>query len=112
MVYEYNNQAWNSKYAAGPIISDDNDDGSMSYAQRLHRIGNSFHSFNDPNRRLPIFMQMHDIFPLSEYISTHYAMEHSHNRSAFGDVSVFSIFDSVILTKEIFDSVILFKELF
>ena len=86
IMYEYRQQAGNPNYAAGPVISDDNDNGSMPYERRLQRIKNAFHAFEDPNRRLPTYMQMHDLFPLSEYIDTHYVMEHSDNRSAYGDV--------------------------
>ena len=59
----------------------------MSYERRLQRIKNAFHAFRDPNRRLPTYMQMHDLFPLTESTDTHYTMEHSHNRSAYGDVN-------------------------
>lgn len=87
LMHEYDKQSWNSNYAAGPVISDDNDNGSMSYLHRLHRIKNALHAFRDPHKKLPVYMQMHDLFPLAENINTHYAMMHSHNRSSYGDIS-------------------------
>ena len=84
--YEYNKQLWNSNYAAGPCVSDDNDNGTMSYEQRLYRIRNIFNSYRNPERKAPVFIQMHDIFPLKEGITTHDTMMNSYNRSAFGDV--------------------------
>lgn len=86
LFHEYQKQEWNSNYAAGPIISDDNDNGAMSYEQRLHRIKNALHSYHDVHKKLPVYMQMHDIFPLNEYTNTHDTMLNSINRSAFGDV--------------------------
>ena len=86
LMHEYKKQTGNEQYAAGPVISDDNDVGSMPYERRLQRIKNAFHAFEDPNRRLPTYMQMHDLFPLNEYTNTHDTMLNSINRSAFGDV--------------------------
>ena len=74
IIYEYEQQCWNPNYAAGPIISDDNDNGAMSYEQRLSRIRNALHAFSDPYMKLPVFFQMHDILPLSEYTNTHETM--------------------------------------
>lgn len=87
LIHEYKKQAWNNNYAAGPSISDDNDNGSMSYERRLQRIKNAFHAFEDPNKRLPTYMQMHDLFPLNENTNTHETMMSSKNRSAYGDVN-------------------------
>jgi len=86
LMHEYNNQEWNKNYAAGPKVSDDNDDGAMSYEQRLQRIKNSLHTYRNSERKLPVYMQMHDLFPLSELTNTHYTMLNSVNRSAYGDV--------------------------
>ena len=86
LMHEYDKQAWNSNYAAGPCVSDDNDNGSMSYDRRLGRFKNTLHSFRDPNKKLPVFYQMHDMFPLKEGVDTHDAMMHSYNRSAYGDL--------------------------
>ena len=86
LMHEYDKQAWNSNYAAGPCISDDNDNGSMSYERRLQRIKNCFHAFRDSGRKMPVYMQMHDIFPLKEGVDTHNTMIHSYNRSAYGDL--------------------------
>ena len=84
--HEYHKQEWNNNYAAGPVISDDNDTGKMSYNQRLQRIKNALHVFNNPSRKLPVYMQMHDLFPLNEFANTHDTMLNSRNRSAYGDV--------------------------
>ena len=35
---------------------------------------------------MPVYMQMHDIFPLKEGVDTHNTMIHSYNRSAYGDL--------------------------
>ena len=84
LLYEYNNQYHNLRYAAGPVISDDNDNGAMSYEQRLNRIRNTLHSFSDSYHKLPVHFQMHDILPLSEYTNTHETMMKSTNRSTSG----------------------------
>ena len=86
LMHEYDKQAWNSNYATGPCISDDNDNGTMSYERRLQRIKNTLHSFRDVNKKMPVYMQMHDIFPLKEGVETHDTMMHSYNRSAYGDL--------------------------
>ena len=85
--WEHKQQRWNDEYAAGPIISDDNDQGGMSFEQRRARIGRALNSHNgDIGYKLPVFMQMHDIFPLSPYTNTHQEMLHSYNRSGYGDL--------------------------
>jgi len=83
--YEYRQQKWNDEYAAGPIISDDNDDGSMSFEQRRHRLGNALNAHDDIGYKLPVFMQMHDLFPLTPFTNTHNEMMNSYNRSTYGD---------------------------
>lgn len=84
LIHEYENQSYNPNYAAGPCISDDNDDGSMTYEQRLDRTRNALHAFVDPIHKLPVFFQMHDILPLNEYTNTHETMMKCTNRSVFG----------------------------
>jgi len=86
LIHEYEKQAWNTRYAAGPIISDDNDNGAMSYEQRLNRTRNALHCFADTNSKLPVYFQMHDILPLSEYLNTHQTMMESRNTSTNGTV--------------------------
>jgi len=87
LLHEYEKQTWNSNYAAGPIISDDNDNGCLSYEERLNKIRNAFSSFYEANKKLPVYMQMHDLFPLAWGINTHEEMLKSTNRSAWGDIN-------------------------
>lgn len=85
VMWEYKDQKWNDEYAAGPIISDDNDDGAMSFEQRRRRLGNALNAYEDIGYKLPVYMQMHDLFPLTPYTNTHHEMMNSHNRTTYGD---------------------------
>ena len=85
VMHEYKQQRWNDEYAAGPVISDDNDDGSLSFEQRRHRLGNALNAYQDIGYKLPVYMQMHDLFPLSPYTNTHNEMMNSYNRTTYGD---------------------------
>ena len=88
ILHEYDKQSWNDEYAAGPVISDDNDNCQMSLEQRLNRIKNAFNGHRDAGWRLPSYMQMHDIFPTSPYAkNTHELMEYGENKSTYGDVA-------------------------
>ena len=82
---EYKKQKWNDEYAAGPIISDDNDDGAMSFEQRRRRLGNALNAYEDIGYKLPVYMQMHDIMPLTPFTNTHNEMMNSYNRTTYGD---------------------------
>lgn len=75
--YESRSQAYNREYAAGPEISNDNDNGGYSFETRLNRLNSCLWGFDNRYDRLPSFMQLHDIFPLSPYINTHEAMMHA-----------------------------------
>lgn len=86
VMYEFKKQRWNDEYAAGPIISDDNDCGELNFETRLNRIKNAFNAYEDISYRLPTYMQMADIFPLSPYTNTHEQMMKSENRSGYGDI--------------------------
>ena len=86
VMHEYKKQAWNDEYASGPIISDDNDNGGMNFETRLNRIKNSFNAYENISYRLPTFMQMTDIFPLSPYTNTHELMMQSKNPTTYGDL--------------------------
>lgn len=86
IMHEFKKQRWNDEYAAGPIISDDNDCGSLNFETRLNRIKNAFNAYEDISYRLPTYMQMADIFPLSPYTNTHEQMMKSENRSGYGDI--------------------------
>ncbi len=98
VMYEYDNQRWNDEYAAGPVVSDDNDRGNMSFEQRLNRIKNSLNAYREPGWKLPVYMQMHDLFPLSPYSNTHDLMENGENRTSFGDVA--SHYNNIFNTSE------------
>lgn len=69
--YESNKQAWNREYAAGPEVSNDNDNGGLNYETRLNRLNSCLWGYDDIANKLPAFMQIHDIFPLSPYTNTH-----------------------------------------
>lgn len=86
VMHEFKKQRWNDEYAAGPIISDDNDCGELNFETRLNRIKNAFNAYEDISYRLPTYMQMTDIFPLSPYTNTHEQMMKSENRSGYGDI--------------------------
>ena len=86
VMHEFKKQRWNDEYAAGPIISDDNDYGELSFETRLNRIKNAFNAYEDISYRLPTYMQMADIFPLSPYTNTHEQMMQSQNRTTYGDI--------------------------
>ena len=86
VMHEFKKQRWNDEYAAGPIISDDNDCGELNFEIRLNRIKNAFNAYEDISYRLPTYMQMADIFPLSPYTNTHEQMMKSENRSGYGDI--------------------------
>ncbi len=105
VMHEYDKQRWNDEYAAGPVISDDNDRGGMPFEQRLNRIKNAFHAYREHGWKLPVYMQMHDLFPLSPYSNTHDLMEYGENRSTYGDVAshynnIFNTSDSARRYKE------------
>lgn len=71
-------EAWkqrgNADYAAGPEVSNDNDCGGINFETRLNRINSCLWGATDKNDKLPTYMQIHDIFPLSPFINTHEAM--------------------------------------
>ena len=72
--WEAMNQANSREYAAGPEVSNDNDNGKLSYAERLNRLNSCLYGFNNVNNKLPSYMQLHDFMPLSQYVNTHNLM--------------------------------------
>ena len=60
--------------------------GELSFETRLNRIKNAFNAYEDISYRLPTYMQMADIFPLSPYTNTHDQMMRSENRTTYGDL--------------------------
>lgn len=69
--WEAMNQAKSREYAAGPEVSNDNDTGKYSYNERLNRLNSCLYGFNHVSNKLPSFMQLHDLMPLSPYVNTH-----------------------------------------
>lgn len=69
--WEAQKQAWNQEYAAGPEVSNDNDNGYASFAQRLNRLNSCLFGYNNISEKLPSYMQLHDIMPLECGINTH-----------------------------------------
>jgi len=100
VLHEYKNQKYTDEYAAGPDVSNDNDNGSMSFEQRRNRIHNAINGYEDTNFKLPAYMQMSDIFPLTPYSNTHEEMLISTNRSAFGDSDIESNYNNIFNTSD------------
>ncbi len=88
----------NEDYAPGPDVSNDNDDGRMHNIRRSARLENSLFGLykNDMNNKLPVFMQMADIFTLRNTLNTHKEMMESISYSAYGDAEshYHNIFDT------------------
>ena len=61
-------------YAPGVEISNDNNEGGMSYEQRLNRINTALFAYTFASDKLPSFMQMNDLFPLRYDTTTHHLM--------------------------------------
>lgn len=74
--YESDNQAYNREYASGPEVSNDNDYGELNFETRLNRLNSCLWGFNNKYNKLPAYLQINDIFPLSPYINTHEIMMH------------------------------------
>lgn len=75
--WESEKQRCSSEYAAGPEVSNDNDYGGASFETRLNRINSCLYGFNNIGEKLPSYMQLHDIMPLSPYVNTHELMMHT-----------------------------------
>lgn len=71
---------WDS-YAAGPEVSNDNDYGELFFEQRLNRLNSCLYGYDSVYKKLPTFMQLHDIFPLSPYTNTKDQMDGAHQMS-------------------------------
>lgn len=78
--WESENQRGSDEYAGGPEVSNDNDDGSVFFPQRLNRINSCLFGYDSIGEKLPSYMQMHDIFPLREDTNTHRLMEHTERK--------------------------------
>lgn len=82
--WESQNQAWSGEYAAGPEVSNDNDNGGPDFGTRLNRINSCLFGYNNVGEKLPSFMQLHDIMPLSPFSNTHDLMMHTQQMSGSG----------------------------
>lgn len=72
--WESQRQAEYPDFAAGPEVSNDNDYGELSFETRLRRIDSCLFGYENSANKLPSFMQINDILPLSPYINTHQVM--------------------------------------
>ena len=72
--WESEKQRWSREYAAGPEVSNDNDYGEANFETRLNRINSCLYGYDNIANKVPSYMQMHDIFPLSPYSNTHELM--------------------------------------
>lgn len=61
-------------YAPGVEVENDNNEGGLSYEQRLNRINTALFGFYNASDKLPSFMQTGDIFPLRYDTNTHHIM--------------------------------------
>ncbi len=65
---------YNREYAPGVEITNDNNEGGLSYEQKLNRIRTALFGFYCASDKLPSFMQMNDLFPLRYDTNTHHLM--------------------------------------
>lgn len=61
-------------YAPGVEVTNDNNEGGLSYEQKLNRINSALFGFYLASDKLPSFMQMNDLFPLRYDTNTHHLM--------------------------------------
>ena len=78
------NQAYSREYAAGPEVSNDNDYGQANYDTRLNRINSCLFGYHNIADKLPTYMQLHDLMPLSPYTNTHELMMRAKQMSGSG----------------------------
>lgn len=65
---------YNREYAPGVEVTNDNNEGGLSYEQKLNRINTALFGFYCASDKLPSFMQMNDLFPLRYDTTTHHLM--------------------------------------
>lgn len=75
---------YNRVYAPGVEVSNDNNEGGLSYEQRLNRVNTALFAFYLASDKLPSFMQMNDLFPLRYDTNTHHLMMTNPSYSADG----------------------------
>lgn len=61
-------------YAPGVEVTNDNNEGGLTYEQKLNRIRTALFGFYCASDKLPSFMQMNDLFPLRYDTTTHHLM--------------------------------------
>ena len=61
-------------YAPGVEVTNDNNEGGLSYEQKLNRINSALFGYYLASDKLPSFMQMNDLFPLRYDTTTHHLM--------------------------------------
>lgn len=61
-------------YAPGVEVTNDNNEGGLTYEQKLNRINSALFGYCLASDKLPSFMQMNDLFPLRYDTSTHHLM--------------------------------------
>lgn len=83
VLWESQKQSSSDEYAAGAEVSNDNDYGNISYEQRLNRLNSVLFAYDNTDKKLPSYMQINDIFPLSPYTNTHEQMEHKKQMTAY-----------------------------
>ena len=84
VLWESKKQAPSREYAAGPEVSNDNDCGAYSYETRLNRINSCLFGYEYVPNKLPTYMQIHDLMPLSPYTNTHDLMMRATQMSGSG----------------------------
>ncbi|MDD3236630.1 MAG: hypothetical protein PHV37_00855 [Candidatus Gastranaerophilales bacterium] len=96
VLHESRAQQNNMNYAAGPEVSNDNDDNYYTFDERLNRLTNCLFGHDSMDTKLPTFMQMTDIFPLTPYTSTHNEMLESRTKSSDGSAEshIHNVFDT------------------
>ena len=82
--WESEKQAYSNEYAGGPEVSNDNDYGDADFGTRLNRINSCLYGYNNISEKLPTFMQLHDIMPLSPYTNTKDLMMNAREMSGSG----------------------------
>lgn len=72
--WESQKQKYSHEYAAGPEVSNDNDTNFFNYSARLNRINSCLYGFDNISEKLPSYMQLNDLFPISQFSRTHNLM--------------------------------------
>lgn len=75
-------------FAFGPVVTCDNDGDNNTppkpYEQKIKAIESALFGYNNPQSKLPAFMQMNDLFPLNWGTTTHQLMLENRSFSSDG----------------------------